>query len=259
MGRLALEQKGDIMNEVRRVLFRNKGTDETRNRLARQISETAGCCIADYDPATVGGFDSTAVFDCDCYYENDLIRYILGSDFETKNVRFGDYASRVFDSRISDFENVNVDYFECTRDREQFDFEKDRKPVCSDIRFVNVSDIIPIEAHDPDRVDMLAESIVKEALWKVPVIVEGKDNMLLDGHHRLQVAKKIGLVRIPAIVVDYDRINVWSLRENEGIVVDQDTVRNHAVENHLVYPYKTVKHKYPFRIPEISYSLEVLS
>ena len=33
----------------------------------------------------------------------------------------------------------------------------------------------------------------------------------MDGHHRFQAAKDLGLKKIPAIKVDYDEIPIWSL------------------------------------------------
>lgn len=247
------------MNRVERVVLTSTGTAETRARLIEQISRSNECAVIDFDYMQKRDCDSVAIFDCSFFYETDLIRYILGSDFETKNVKFGDFAWRINDRLSDDFEQANVEHFRCAKDNKKLILEKDQKPVNRNVQLVEVTNIIPIEAHDPDRVEELTAKITDEALWKVPVIIEGKDGMLLDGHHRLEVAKKLGLARIPALVVDYDKIDVWSLRENEGIIVDQNIVRTHAAVEHQIYPYKTVKHKYPFQIPEISYSLEVLS
>ena len=53
-------------------------------------------------------------------------------------------------------------------------------------------------------------------------MVERTHNLILDGHHRFQVAKRLGLRTIPAVLVNYAKIDFWSLREEE--VVDEHTI-----------------------------------
>ena len=80
-------------------------------------------------------------------------------------------------------------------------------------------------------------------------MLKKKDYMILDGHHRFATAKKLGLKKIPAILVDYDDVDVWTLRKEYP--VSQKLVRKKVVTDKKIYPYKTVKHKYYFEIPTI--------
>ena len=72
-------------------------------------------------------------------------------------------------------------------------------------------------------------------------MVEEENFLILDGHHRFEVAKKMKIKKIPAIFVKYDETIVWSLREKEK--VDVPTVIKRAKEG-SIYPNKTVKHKF---------------
>ena len=114
---------------------------------------------------------------------------------------------------------------------------------------VDISLLKPIEDYDKTRATSLEKEILNKGFWTVPLIVEKKDYMILDGHHRFATAKKLGLKKIPAILVDYDDVDVWTLRKEYP--VSQKLVRKKVVTDKKIYPYKTVKHKYYFEIPTI--------
>lgn len=127
---------------------------------------------------------------------------------------------------------------------------------CPEYEFVDVEKLKEIEDHDEKRAEELKDKIITEDVWTYPLIVEKKYFCVLDGHHRLQVAKKLKLKRVPAILVDYNDIDVWSLRKEYKI--NQNAVYKKVINNNEIYPYKTVKHKYPFKVSNIRVSLEEL-
>lgn len=127
---------------------------------------------------------------------------------------------------------------------------------CPEYEFVDVEKLKEIEDHDEKRAEELKNKIITEDVWTYPLIVEKKYFCVLDGHHRLQVAKKLKLKRVPAILVDYNDIDVWSLRKEYKI--NQNAVYKKVINNNEIYPYKTVKHKYPFKVSNIRVSLEEL-
>lgn len=124
-----------------------------------------------------------------------------------------------------------------------------------EVVMVDVASLKHIEEHDEKRVEELKKKILNENCWTQPVIIEKKKHMVLDGQHRLEVAKALGYARIPAIVVDYDSVKVWTLRREYPVSQKKVYAKVKAGE---VYPYKTVKHKFNFDLPEISISLEKL-
>ncbi len=262
------------------------------------------------------------IFEADTLMEDDLVKYVLGSDFEGKSVWFTkgkfvnpqyggilksdkygnvtdikiiptyqsnyeDYSKlsglmRIGKNEIETFKQLvskyakstikqyylvpwieNLELLKCEEaDISQFEFFTFNKPeeyyqvinrkigVLQDtppVEYIDIEKLKPIENFDINRVNELEEKIKKDKYWTVPLIVENKYNMILDGHHRFEVAKRLKLKRVPAIIVDYNDIMVWSLRKE--IKVSQSIVKRKVINQKSIYPYKTVKHKYNFNIP----------
>jgi len=113
------------------------------------------------------------------------------------------------------------------------------------VRFVEVASLSIIEGHGPKRVNWLLEKIKKEGIWSEPIKVEKSKMLVMDGHHRFEVAKKLGLRIIPAELFSYENVEVYSLRKN--INVTSSIILKNA-ELGIVFPYKTAKHKFPNKI-----------
>lgn len=124
-----------------------------------------------------------------------------------------------------------------------------------EIQLVPVRGLKHIEQFDKDRVATLRQKIEDEGVWTTPIIIEEKEHLVLDGQHRMEVAKKLKLKRIPAIVVDYRDVHVWSLRKEYKVSLPQIRKR---VRDKDIYPYKTVKHKFDFYLPQTDIPLDEL-
>ena len=101
----------------------------------------------------------------------------------------------------------------------------------------------------------MIEKIVNAGVLKKPICVERNNFLILDGHHRFEVFKKIGLKYIPCIFFDYGDpdLKIWSLRKKE--YVTKKYVIRKALDGNI-YPYKTVKHLFPFKIKNINLGIE---
>lgn len=116
-----------------------------------------------------------------------------------------------------------------------------------EVCYVDTDKLYGIEEFDSERVDILMKKIKSEKIWTVPIIVEKNNMLVLDGQHRLESAKRMNLKKIPALLVDYKDVNVWSLRAEEK--VSKKMVIERAL-SYNIYPYKTVKHKFLFHVPD---------
>lgn len=123
-----------------------------------------------------------------------------------------------------------------------------------EIQLVEVDSLRHIEDFSQKRVDWLADKIQKEEVWTKPICVS-KEGLVMDGQHRFEVAKKLKIKKIPAVIYDYYEVEVWSLRDNHEVTVDLVIERSLA-EN--IYPYKTVKHKFPKETPSCRFPLKEL-
>ncbi|MBN2042287.1 MAG: ParB N-terminal domain-containing protein [Candidatus Aenigmarchaeota archaeon] len=55
---------------------------------------------------------------------------------------------------------------------------------------------------ESSRVDYLAESIREKGLY-TPILIDLRTNMIIDGHHRVNAFRKMGIGSIPALHIDY--------------------------------------------------------
>ena len=102
---------------------------------------------------------------------------------------------------------------------------------------------------------MLFKDISNNDFWTKPIVVEKDNFLILDGHHRFNVAKRMKLKNIPVVIIKYSDVDLWSLRKEE--FVDIKTVIFRA-NNNDIYPNKTVKHKFPFSVPNCKIKISKL-
>ena len=107
------------------------------------------------------------------------------------------------------------------------------------VYFLNPKKLNPIENYDSNRVDWLKEKIKKEDKWTMPIAIAQEHNLVMDGHHRLQVSLELNLKVIPCFIYSYKNVEPFSLREEEEV---SSAI---IIENFLkskIFPYKTAKH-----------------
>ena len=112
-----------------------------------------------------------------------------------------------------------------------------------------------IEGHSPKRVEWLKKKILSEKIWKVPLALDDQHGFVLDGQHRMEVAKALNLKKVPVVEFSYSKVLVRSLRPKYNFEW-QDVVQRALQGN--IYPYKTVKHDFIVPLPRVSYRLDEL-
>ena len=87
--------------------------------------------------------------------------------------------------------------------------------------------------------DELKDQII-ENKYIIPIVVDSKNNIILDGHHRYNVLKFLGYEQIPAYFVDYDsdyvKVESWRL----NVKVTKKDVLDRGISGNL-FPSKTSK------------------
>ncbi|WIH27829.1 ParB N-terminal domain-containing protein [Photobacterium damselae] len=109
------------------------------------------------------------------------------------------------------------------------------------LELINIDLIKETEEHIPERVEWLTERIQQEGIWRVPVLLERSTYAIMDGHHRFNVAKHIGLKRIPAVLLDYDSPNVLVTSWRPDIEINKDIVIDY-INKGKIFPHKTTRH-----------------
>jgi hypothetical protein len=112
-----------------------------------------------------------------------------------------------------------------------------------------------IEGFSARRARWLQDKIVAEGRWNKPLALDDTHNLVLDGQHRMEVALALGLRRVPVVRFPYADVEVWSLRPK--YVFTWETVVERALAGDI-YPYKTVKHRFPAELPPCDIALKEL-
>tara|TARA_Y100000768_G_C23961321_1_gene675537 strand:+ start:887 stop:1294 length:408 start_codon:yes stop_codon:yes gene_type:complete len=111
-----------------------------------------------------------------------------------------------------------------------------------DILNISVDQLKHIEDFGRKRVRWLKDKILSEGVWTVPLKIEKEHYLVMDGQHRMEVAKLLNLKYVPCILYSYDEVQVWSLRDNYEVNAELIIKR---VFDDNIYPYKTAKHAFP--------------
>tara|TARA_B100000902_G_scaffold376628_1_gene407920 strand:- start:191 stop:601 length:411 start_codon:yes stop_codon:yes gene_type:complete len=128
-----------------------------------------------------------------------------------------------------------------------------------EVVFVDIGLLKGHEEVIPDNLDKREKKLLSKGFYK-PIIVDRSSMVILDGHHKWTAAARLGLVRVPVIMVDY--------LADEGVLVDvwpncgRDSITKTEVlamgVSEDIFPPKTSRHTLPFDIPSISIPLDGL-
>ncbi|MFW8637350.1 hypothetical protein [Cribrihabitans pelagius] len=115
--------------------------------------------------------------------------------------------------------------------------------------------LTPTEEVDFDRVAELQAKILRGGRWTVPVTVEKNALFVMDGHHRLAVARRLRLAVMPAVLLGYDAVQVESWRPGETVTPADIFAMARSGRK---FPYKTTRHVFPQNLPGCDVPLESL-
>ncbi|WP_420963899.1 ParB N-terminal domain-containing protein [Brucella sp. IR073] len=124
-----------------------------------------------------------------------------------------------------------------------------------DYCLVSPNRLIPTEEVDSERVDALQKSILQAGCWTVPIAVEKDALFVMDGHHRLAVAHRLGLAALPVILLDYNTVRVEGWRLGEVIT---PAIIYAMVRSGGKFPIKTTRHIFGNALPACDLPLALL-
>ena len=125
------------------------------------------------------------------------------------------------------------------------------------LNLVSVNDLVETEDHCAESAKKLAERMISIGFWTVPIAVESSMMAIMDGHHRLNASKYIGLTRVPCTIMSYEDGGVSLMSWRNDVVCTVVDIRR-MVERGEKYPLKTTRHVFNPSIDEIKIPLEVL-
>lgn len=123
-------------------------------------------------------------------------------------------------------------------------------------------DIDKLKCHEQvgeEGVAELEKEILDDGLLRRPIIVAKDSLVILDGHHRYQVLKRMGIKKIPVQLVDYGdgEVKVYLRRKQLIMGMIKELVVKRANEG-KPFPSKTTRHLIKKRMGPINYPLKKL-
>lgn len=115
------------------------------------------------------------------------------------------------------------------------------KPCNYEYAFLNPHKLIATEEINEEEAIKLTDSILSCGSWKTPVSVHKDALFVMDGHHRLNIARRLNLKLMPVVLLDYDSVDVCAWRDGEIITPD---IIIEMVRKGKKFPFKTTKHSF---------------
>jgi hypothetical protein len=118
---------------------------------------------------------------------------------------------------------------------------KKRKSRNDEVFFFEIEELREHEEIRPDYLETLKNEIMSDGILKMPICIDKKTCIILDGHHRLQALKRLGYKKIPVVMVDYQSPGVKVIPWREGEMITKEKVIDTALSGKRM-PSKTSKH-----------------
>ncbi|MEK7145870.1 MAG: ParB N-terminal domain-containing protein, partial [Patescibacteria group bacterium] len=124
---------------------------------------------------------------------------------------------------------------------------------------MKLMDLKKLRSHERTDSSKLKEvflDLYETGILRQPVLVDEKNLIILDGHHRVKSLKMLGCKIVPAIMIDYNGKKVKVESFSKTLKISKKMVRKAALLANLLPP-KTSKHIYNKEV-FVNYPLDLL-
>ncbi|KLU15849.1 hypothetical protein AFK69_03020 [Xenorhabdus sp. GDc328] len=111
----------------------------------------------------------------------------------------------------------------------------------TDVKLVSIKDLYPHEETDPINFAVLLDKINQEGQWRIPLIIDRDTGIIMDGHHRYNVAAILGFSVVPCYEMSYLSEKVIILDWKTGAPFCYKRIIDY-VKSGRVFPPKTTRH-----------------
>lgn len=122
-------------------------------------------------------------------------------------------------------------------------------------QFAQPESLIATEEVEENAVENLRKSILRAQAWTRPIAVERNHMLVMDGHHRLEVAKRLRLAIVPVVLLDYQCVSVTGWRPDDNITPDDIFAMARSGRK---FPIKTTRHIFADNYPGCNVPLSTL-
>ena len=112
------------------------------------------------------------------------------------------------------------------------------------LQLVPIEDLLPHERVILPRAVALFTKMFWDQVFLQPIIIDRNTKVILDGHHRWWVSRKLGLRRIPCYSIDYlNDTSVLCEPRRDDVPVTKESLLATAMSGGI-FPPKTTRHLY---------------
>ena len=126
------------------------------------------------------------------------------------------------------------------------------------IHLLPLAELKPHEKCCPTNFEYWLKQIAHEQYWTHPLLVHKDTKIIMDGHHRHQIAKSLGLKYIPCVLTNYANryLKVYSYKDSS--VMDNQRIID-AGESGKLFDKKSTRHQLEIPcMPQIKIPLSLL-
>ena len=124
-----------------------------------------------------------------------------------------------------------------------------------ELALIEVSKLRPHEETTEGRVRQIKKALEDTGILWFPILVDKESLTIIDGHHRTECFKRMGLRKIRARLVDYSNPGIKVETRRPEIEISKKIVVEKALAGE-VFPHKTTRHKYPDQNKKINEPFE---
>lgn len=112
------------------------------------------------------------------------------------------------------------------------------------LELIDVDRLRPHEEILPDRLPEVRQQITEDEAVDYPILVDDEFYVILDGHHRYQVLKDLGVRRVPVVKIPYTD-DGWVQLETRPNAPQESLTKRAVLRKGLsqgVFPPKSTRH-----------------
>jgi len=127
------------------------------------------------------------------------------------------------------------------------------------ISLININKLKNHEMVCLKRLKRVKDNLLVKGYIKNPVVVDRKNNIILDGHHRVAALKQLCVNKVPAFLVNYQdkNVRVFLRRKLKLAGSIKQTVIKNSLSN-VLFPSKTTRHLIKNRPRNINFKISKL-
>ncbi|MDC9594782.1 ParB N-terminal domain-containing protein [Xenorhabdus sp. IM139775] len=125
------------------------------------------------------------------------------------------------------------------------------------MKLVNLKTLYPHEETDPVSLAILLDKINQEGQWTNPLIIDRYTRIIMDGHHRYNVAVILGFSVVPCYETSYSSKKVTVLDWKTGEPFCYKRIID-CVKSGRIFPPKTTRHYFTELFDKVRINLDEL-